>query len=309
VIAPLSEMYGRLPLYHSCNVLFVIFNICCAVSKSLNMLIVFRFVAGCVGAAPLTLGGGTIADLMTQAQRAKALSFWVLGPTIGPVLGPICGGFISEKIGWRWNFWVISIAGGVTTALGVFLLTETYAPVLLERKAKRLRKETGNLALKSKLDIGLKAKDLFWFSIARPTKMLLFSPLVSFLSIYVAITYAYLYLFFTTITEVFEKQYHFRSDLAGLSFLGLGIGQFLGQFLYSYLASRSYQKHFKIGDVKPEQRLHMMLIGAVLIPIALFWYGWAVQAKSQWMNPLVATGFFSLGLLFIWVSLFIHGMN
>jgi MFS family permease len=273
------------------------------------MLIVFRFVAGCVGAAPLTLGGGTIADLMTQAQRAKALSFWVLGPTIGPVLGPICGGFISEKIGWRWNFWVISIAGGVTTALGVFLLTETYAPVLLERKAKRLRKETGNLALKSKLDIGLKAKDLFWFSIARPTKMLLFSPLVSFLSIYVAITYAYLYLFFTTITEVFEKQYHFRSDLAGLSFLGLGIGQFLGQFLYSYLASRSYQKHFKIGDVKPEQRLHMMLIGAVLIPIALFWYGWAVQAKSQWMNPLVATGFFSLGLLFIWVSLFIHGMN
>jgi MFS family permease len=81
----MSEMYGRLPLYHSCNILFIIFNIGCAVSKSLNMLVVFRFFAGCVGSAPLTLGGGTIADLMTAAQRAKAMSAWVLGPTIGPV--------------------------------------------------------------------------------------------------------------------------------------------------------------------------------------------------------------------------------
>jgi predicted MFS family arabinose efflux permease len=74
VIAPLSEMYGRLPLYHSCNALFIVFNVCCAISKSLNELIVFRFIAGCVGAAPLTLGGGTIADLMTAQQRAKAMA-------------------------------------------------------------------------------------------------------------------------------------------------------------------------------------------------------------------------------------------
>ena len=52
----MSEMYGRLPLYHSCNVMFVVFNIACAVSTNLNMLIVFRFLAGTFGAAPLTLG-------------------------------------------------------------------------------------------------------------------------------------------------------------------------------------------------------------------------------------------------------------
>jgi hypothetical protein len=181
-------------------------------------------------------------------------------------------------------------------------MRETYAPVLLERKTKRLRKETGNPKLKSKLDIGLTAKDLFWFSIARPTKMLLLSPIVGFISVYVAITYAYLYIFFTTITEVFETQYHFRPDLAGLAFLGLGFGQFFGQFIYSNLAGRSFRKHLARGDTKPEQRLHLMIIGAVVIPIGLFWYGWAIQAKSHWINPIIATGVFCLGLLFIWVS-------
>ncbi|KAF2665260.1 putative MFS multidrug transporter [Microthyrium microscopicum] len=300
-IAPMSEMYGRLPLYHICMTLFVICNIACALSTSLNMLIVFRFLAGTFGAAPLTLGGGTIADVMPASQRAKAMSVWVLGPTFGPVLGPICGGFISQNIGWRWNFWILSIAAGVGTLLGFLLMKETYAPTLLDRKTKRLRKETGNMNLRSKLDMGLTPRDLFWFSIVRPTKLLLFSPIVLFLSIYVAITYAYLYLFFTTISDVFANQYHFKKELVGLSFLGLGVGQFAGQFVYSYFATKSYNSHVKKGGFKPEHRLETMIFGAIIIPIALFWYGWAVQAKTQWMNPEVATFFFSLGMLFIWM--------
>jgi MFS family permease len=81
VIAPMSEMYGRLWVYHINGILFVIFTIACALSTSLTMLIVFRFLAGSVGAAPLTLGGGTIADLMSARQRAKAMSVWVVGPS------------------------------------------------------------------------------------------------------------------------------------------------------------------------------------------------------------------------------------
>jgi MFS family permease len=77
----MSEMYGRLPLYHACNILFVVFNICCATSKTLGALVAFRFLAGSVGSAPLTLGGGTIADLISREQRATAMSVWVLGPS------------------------------------------------------------------------------------------------------------------------------------------------------------------------------------------------------------------------------------
>ena len=63
IVAPMSELYGREPLYNISNFLFVICNIACAASNSFGMLVAFRFLAGCAGAAPLTLGGGTIADM------------------------------------------------------------------------------------------------------------------------------------------------------------------------------------------------------------------------------------------------------
>jgi hypothetical protein len=45
--APMSEIYGRVPIYHISGGLFVICSMACALSTSLNMLIVFRFLAGC----------------------------------------------------------------------------------------------------------------------------------------------------------------------------------------------------------------------------------------------------------------------
>ncbi|KAL8956373.1 MAG: hypothetical protein Q9193_006097 [Seirophora villosa] len=68
-IAPASELYGRLVTYHVCNTLFVVFNIACAVSTNLNMLIAFRFFAGLFGSCPLTIGGGTVADMIVQEKR------------------------------------------------------------------------------------------------------------------------------------------------------------------------------------------------------------------------------------------------
>ena len=110
VIAPLSELYGRLPLYHACNILFVILTIACAVSSNLNMLIGFRFLEGTFGSAPLTLGGGTIADMIVQQKRGGVMAIWAMGPLMGPVIGPVAGGYLSQAIGWRWVFWVIAIA-------------------------------------------------------------------------------------------------------------------------------------------------------------------------------------------------------
>jgi len=91
VIAPMSEMWGRSKLYHSCSFLFLVFTIICAVSNGMNMLIVFRFLAGSVGAAPLALGGGTIADLIPREHRATAMAIWVLGPSMLNYKSVICG--------------------------------------------------------------------------------------------------------------------------------------------------------------------------------------------------------------------------
>ena len=82
LLAPLSELYGRSPVIHASNVLFVIFSMACAVSSSLTMLIVFRLGMGFCGCATITLGGGYVADLMPVERRGRALAFWTMGPSI-----------------------------------------------------------------------------------------------------------------------------------------------------------------------------------------------------------------------------------
>lgn len=89
VIAPLSEMYGRLHIYNIFNVLFVIFTVACALAPNLNGLIVFRLLAGLAGCCPLALGAGSLADIIAQEKRGAAMASWILGPILGPIIGPI----------------------------------------------------------------------------------------------------------------------------------------------------------------------------------------------------------------------------
>lgn len=129
VVAPLSELYGRLWIYHICNAIFLGFAIGCALAKNMPMFIVFRFITGCAGSAPLTIGGGTVADVMPQEKRGAAMAVFAMGPLLvsiqtlhasmmsspltqtsqGPVIGPVIGGFLSQELDWRWAFWLLAM--------------------------------------------------------------------------------------------------------------------------------------------------------------------------------------------------------
>ncbi len=220
-IGPLSETFGRQPVYLISSFLFVVFTIACAVSSSLGMLIAFRFLAGCAGACPLTLGGATIGDIFPPDQRGKAMAVWGMGPMVGPVLGPIAGGFLSQAKGWRWVFWLLTIISGVSFAAAIIFLQETYPVIILERKTKRLISETGNTSLRSKLATDETPKDYFKRAIIRPIKFLYASPIVLLLSLYIAIIFGTMYLLLTTIPIVYGRHYHFGTGVVGLVYLGM----------------------------------------------------------------------------------------
>ena len=98
VIAPMSELYGRLPVYHVNTGLFIVFNIACAKSTSLPMLIAFRFLAGIAGSCPLTVGSGTIADCFRQEERGKVMSVWTLPVLLGESLNPMYFGLTFRSL-------------------------------------------------------------------------------------------------------------------------------------------------------------------------------------------------------------------
>jgi multidrug resistance protein len=281
--APLSEMYGRAPVFNVTNVGFVAFNIGCGFANSIAALILLRFFAGFCGSACLALGGGVIADMIAPDQRGKATSIWSIGPLMGPVIGPICGGFMSQRIGWRWIFYVLSIAGGFVGTGTFIFLKETNPVVILERKAARLRKETGNHNLRSALESNVTGWQLLVLSLKRPFKLLFISPIVLSLSLLMGVNYAYLYLCFTTFPLVFQEVYHFSEGISGLAYLGLGLGSIIGLAIigkYSdKIVVRMTQKN---GVRKPEYRLPFMIAAHLFIPIGLFWYGWSADKHAPW---------------------------
>jgi multidrug resistance protein len=309
VLAPLSEMYGRLPVYHFSNLGFLVFTVACALSKNMNMLIGVRFFAGLFGSTPLTNGGGTVADIVRQEHRGLAMSTMVVGPLIGPVIGPIAGGYLSQAKGWRWVFWVLAMISGFFTTLAFVFMRETYAVVLLDRKTRRLQKETSNMALRSKLDHGLSPRDFFLKSIVRPTKMLFLSPIVLATSLYIGLVYGYLYLLFTTFTLVFEGQYGFSSGSVGLTYLGIGIGSLVGLVLFGMASDRMLKSKTKPnadgtpGEMKPEYRLPPMVPGAFLIPIGLFIYGWTAYYKVHYIVPILGTLLIGVGNLAVFMCI------
>lgn len=187
---------------------------------------------------------------------------------------------------WRWVFYILAIFGG---AFGVLLLVvgrETYAPILLEKKAAALRKSTGNLALRSKMHNNLPPKEIFIRAISRPMKMLFLSPIVGLMSLYIAINYGILYLFFTTVTFVFEGQYDFSSGAVGLSYIGVGVGMIVGMACLGVMSDKIIKQQQAKGDVKPEHRLPLILTlpGAIGLPIGVFVYGWTTYYGVHWIG-------------------------
>lgn len=299
--APNSELYGRNINLQLANLFFLAFNIGCALSKNTTQLIVFRFFAGLGGSAPLSIGGGTINDLWAAEERGKAMAIYSLGPLVGPVVAPIAGGFMVETIGWRWIFWVITMVAGVVSVAGFILLRETYAPIILKRRAAA-RMKAGETDLKTIFEIRegtTPHSTLLWDALKRPIAMLVLDPICFVLSLYMAFIYGVLYLLFTTFPTLYAEVYHFNSGISGLMYLGPGIGFFASTLICAPLIDKVYRiLKARNGDKgTPEMRVPMMLLGSTLVPIGLIWYGWTADKAVFWLLPAIGAGIFGCGMM------------
>ncbi|KAJ6562912.1 major facilitator superfamily domain-containing protein [Mycena sp. CBHHK59/15] len=194
--SPLSELYGRRPLWVIPSAFYVVFNIPCALAPNIQTLLVCRFICGFFASAPLTLAGGTISDIWDNNERGLAVAIFAAAPYGGPVLGPIVGGFVGEKLGWRWILWINMIFAGVVVILCA-TIPETFAPTILGRRAVRLRAETGRDNIVTEQEL-FKASFAHILSeaLVRPFQMLVTEPILLLMSLFIALIYGLLYAFF-----------------------------------------------------------------------------------------------------------------
>jgi multidrug resistance protein len=299
-LGPASEIYGRVIVLQTSNLLYFFFNLGCGLARTKIQMIIFRFLAGLGGSAPLALGGGVLSDLFPAEQRGRAVGIYSLAPLLGPAIGPIAGGFITENTTWRWVFYATTIADGVIQFVGLFLLQETYAPILLQRKKVKLIKETGNNDLHTEWDDPSRTlSQTLETGLARPFRLLGTQIIIQMLALYMAYTYGLMYLVLSTFPTLWADVYHESIGIGGLNYISLGVGLFIGTQVCAPLQDRIYRalKKRNNGVGKPEFRVPLMVPGALCVPIGLFWYGWSAQAELHWIMPNIGVAFFGFGVI------------
>lgn len=297
----MSELVGRKPVYVSTFLLATIFVIPCCVSKNIGTLIVCRAIDGIAFSAPMTLVGGTLADLWPNEERGVPMAAFSAAPFVGPAIGPLVGGFVADTKGWRWIYWLQLILAGSAWLMITLTVPETYTPIILARRAKKMRKETGSDKYVTEKDLDSRplgqTMKLF---LLRPIQLLVMEPIVLLVSIYMAVLYGLLYMFFIAYPIVYSEGKGYSASITGLMFIPLALGV-IGSALCSPFVNKHYLKlHAKYNGKPPaEMRLIPMMISCWLIPVGLFIFAWTSYPDVLWLGP--AIGGFPVGFGFIFL--------
>ncbi|KAF2013008.1 MFS transporter [Aaosphaeria arxii CBS 175.79] len=301
---PLSEAIGRRPVLIGNYTLYTIFTLCCAVSWSYNALLVFRLLAGMSAAVPNAVIAGLYADIFAgHKERGRAMAAFMVVSAQGPLIGPLVSGFLSVNLGWRWTFWIGLMIAGVGLPV-VWLLPETYVPVLEERMKER-RKGNGLLH-------AISCEDFVhvFTTLKRPGLMIVTEPILLLSSLYLSLIYAMMYLFFQVYPIVFGGIYGLSQDKVGLAYIPIMAGvliAFAAFYVFGEICVKAERRQRSWTQVQEFRRLPLACFGALCIPIALLFMAFTANINIPPAVPMVFCGiFFGTGYSSIFLAMLIY---
>ena len=237
-------------------------------------MIICRLIDGIAFSAPMTLIGGSLADLWEGPERGTAMAVFSAAPFLGPVCGPIFGGLLADHAPtWRWIYWTFLIIAGVFYVIFVAVVPETHHGILLKKRAKKLRKITGDPRYRSFNELQVrKFSEVAKTSLLRP--FLLLSELIVFLiTLYMSVLYGLLYMFFFAYPIVYQEGKGWSASMTGVMFIPIGVGVICSSLaapLFNTDYNKRAQKYRDRGELPPaELRLIPMMIGCWFVPAGL----------------------------------------
>ncbi|KAK7458023.1 hypothetical protein VKT23_009931 [Stygiomarasmius scandens] len=292
-----SEELGRRPLFIVCTTVFTAMYIVQATAKNIQTVIAARFICGAFGSTGATMVGGVVADIWEPAQRVLCsfrsmlfsysngfrrglpMSIYSLFAVAGTGTGPIIAGWIEMDMGWRWIQWFHTIAGAICVVLTITICQETRSGVMLARKARKLRVQTGDPRYRSKAEEERGSMmNLVWISSTRPIILLLTEPTVMAFSLWIAFAWGIMYSMFD-------------------------IGALIG-FATNFYQESLYRKHFPSRG--PEARLYSACVAAILFPAGMFIYAWCSEAYIHWIVPLIGITLFMWATFVMYLAVFTY---
>ncbi|KAL4782148.1 major facilitator superfamily domain-containing protein [Aspergillus varians] len=322
VLAPFSEINGRRPIFVASGIVFVASIVACGGTRIFAGFLVARFFQGAGASTFSTMVGGVISDIYHAHDRNTPMALFAGAALFGTGLAPLISSPIVQHSSWRWVYWSHAIASGVFVVIIYFFFNETRGSVLLSRKAAALNKyyeqleaagHVGVLIGENPLPRQIRWKvktdeqrqslvQMITISLYRPLHMLVTEPVVFFFSLWVAFSWAVLYLQFGSIPLVFEANHDFTLEQTGAVFTSMCIGSLLITIISIY--QEKLATKFHLLPPTPEARLYFVCIESILMPIGLFWFGWTSPSDIHWISPTMAIACATMGIFSVYLAVF-----
>lgn len=287
----LSQQYGRRPILVFSFLVSALAVIICAVSSSLPLVTVFRFLEAVGCSSAQSVGAGVISDIYIPTQRGTALSWFWLGTIAGSIIAPIIGGGLQEWFAWQANLYCSAIL-----TFSAAMLTLVFVPETLVKTSPtdypEHRSDMKSVWTRVMRDAGGPLQGLKYF----------LNPSILFCMSYVSICFATLYCITTTLPYAYSgPPYNFSAIEVGLCYISNCLGYAIGTFVGGRLSDHKLRQYQATHDGKtdPLARLSTVWFGAPFVPIGLILYGWLIEAKCYWIFPLAGMFLFSLGLILV----------
>lgn len=314
VFAPMAEVVGNAPVLSVALAGCAIFQIPLALAQGIVTILVCRFLAGMLGSGGLAVGSGILADIYGPITRGVAVGMSASTMNLGSIIAPIAGAYIVNRYGWRWTAWVTLILCAVVGIHAAVLLRESSHNRILTRRAARLRRETGNMNLRARAEMAaLDPRILLRRYCTKPVRMFVQEPILIVMTIYLTLVYGTLYLSYQLFPKAFQNR-GWSKPTATLPFISVGLGVLSAQGLFSFFTMTWYKKRWlasqkteteeseitSLPKMTPEHRLPPMILGALILPPSLLWFGWS--GNTHWASQLLACFFIGMALQVIFIS-------
>ncbi|KAG8221553.1 major facilitator superfamily domain-containing protein [Butyriboletus roseoflavus] len=307
---PLSELYGRRPVYIGASVGFVFFTLAAALSPTMVSLLGCRALAGLIGSAVFAIYGGSLADLFNPDERGSLVALFTVVLQGAPTIGPVPSSLLGAIVHWRWLMACIAIWATIVTAV-VICLPETEVNAI----RRRIAREQGSGARKGCIP---DQPSVIWRdALLTPITMLRCEPIVTWTTLYHAFVYGLLFLLLEGYPHVYKSHYSMSRQHANLVFIAPCLGNLLGVLIYFRVLKPQYEAHRHAifvqsrgkKEIPPEGRLPGVSLSSLFTPIGMFWFAFSAHPDIHWLVPALSGVPVGIGMTLVQLSLFNYYMD
>ncbi|BCS18325.1 putative MFS transporter [Aspergillus puulaauensis] len=291
---PLSNRYGRRPIFLLSTILSLVCNVGCAKSPDYASMAACRALTAFFISPAAAIGSAVVTETFFKKERGRYLGIWTLMVTLGVPVGPLIFGFVANRAGYRWIFWVLAIINGAQFILYIFFGAETRF-ISSDQDNSSTSFRSKYLSFRRIDPMPLKFSEFYHplTLVIRPT---VFVP---------AFAYAMVFLFGSVlitveVPQLLQEKFGLNAEQLGLQFLGVIIGTILGEQIGGSMSDAWMNRRTRKLQTRPEPEFRLWLsypgIVLAIVGVIVFLVRTQQAPEGHWqVSPIVGTAIAAFG--------------